>query len=122
MSSDGSPVLDKDGKAVTKEVKFTPSAPDGTIDVEFIFDSTTFAGKSVVCFETLYFGEIEIATHSDITDEGQTVTFEKPEKPERPSSPKTYDETTPLPTALFLAGAAVLTVLLLAMRKRKVRR
>ena len=34
MSSDGTPVLDKDGKAVTKEVKFTPSEPDGTIDVE----------------------------------------------------------------------------------------
>ena len=50
------------------------------------------------------------------------MTFEKPEKPERPSSPKTYDETTPLPTALFLAGAAALTVLLLAMRKRKIRR
>jgi len=122
MSSDGSPVLDKDGKAVTKEIDFTPQSPDGTIDVEFIFDSTAFAGKSVVCFETLYFGGIEIATHSDLKDEGQTVTFEKPEKPERPSSPKTYDETTPLPTALFLAGAAVLTVLLLAMRKKKVRR
>ena len=117
MNSDGTPVLDKDGKAITKEVKFTPEKADGSIDVEFIFDSTSFAGKSVVCFETLYFGEFEIGAHADITDEGQTITFEK--IPEKPKSPQTSDETTSMPTALFLAGAAALVLLLLAMKRKK---
>lgn len=119
MNSDGTPVLDKDGKAITKEVKFTPEKADGSIDVEFIFDSTSFAGKSVVCFEILYFGEFEIGAHANIGDAGQTITFEK--IPEKPKSPQTSDETTSMPTALFLAGAAALVLLLLAMkRKRKV--
>lgn len=120
MNSDGTPVLDKDGKAVTKEVKFTAEKADGTVDVEFVFDSTSLAGKSVVCFETLYFGEFEIASHADLTDEGQTITFEK--KPEIPKSPQTSDETTSMPTALFLAGAAALVLLLLAMKKKGFRR
>ena len=45
----------------------------------FTFDATGLEGKSVVVFETLFQGETEIASHEDIEDEGQTVTFiEKP--------------------------------------------
>ena len=33
----------------------------------------------MVVFEHLYLGELEIATHADIEDEGQTVTFGVPE-------------------------------------------
>ena len=64
---------------VTSEATFTPAEPNGTIDVLFTFDATGLEGKSVVVFETLFQGETEIASHEDIEDEGQTVTFiEKP--------------------------------------------
>ena len=64
---------------VTSEATFTPAEPNGTVDVLFTFDATGLEGKSVVVFETLFQGETEIASHEDIEDEGQTVTFiEKP--------------------------------------------
>ncbi len=64
---------------VTSEATFIPAEPNGTIDVLFTFDATGLEGKSVVVFETLFQGETEIASHEDIEDEGQTVTFiEKP--------------------------------------------
>ena len=64
---------------VTSEATFIPAEPNGTIDVLFTFDATGLEGKTVVVFETLFQGETEIASHEDIEDEGQTVTFiEKP--------------------------------------------
>ena len=41
----------------------------------FTFDASALTGKAVVVFETLYIGEEEITSHTDIEDEGQTVTF-----------------------------------------------
>ena len=74
----GEPLLLND-QQVTSEATFTPAEPNGTIDVLFTFDATGLEGKSVVVFETLFQGETEIASHEDIEDEGQTVTFiEKP--------------------------------------------
>ena len=60
---------------VTSEATFTPAEPNGTIDVLFIFDASALTGKAVVVFETLYIGEEEVTSHTDIEDEGQTVTF-----------------------------------------------
>lgn len=64
-----------DGKEVTGSATFTASKASGSIDVTFTFDSTGLAGTSTVVFETLYHEDIEIATHADIKDSGQTVTF-----------------------------------------------
>ena len=65
---------------VTSEAAFIPAESNGTIDVLFTFEASTLAGKSVVVFEKLFQGETEIASHEDIEDEGQTVTFvETPE-------------------------------------------
>ena len=78
----GEPLLIGEGEEhaqVTSEATFTPAGPNGTIDVLFTFDATGLEGKTVVVFETLFQGETEIASHEDIEDEGQTVTFiEKP--------------------------------------------
>lgn len=74
----GEPLLIGEGEEqaqVTSEATFTPSEPNGTIDVLFTFDSSALLGKSVVVFETLYQGENEVTAHTDIEDEGQTVTF-----------------------------------------------
>ena len=74
----GEPLLIGEGEEqaqVTSEATFTPSEPNGTIDVLFTFDGSALLGKSVVVFETLYQGENEVTAHTDIEDEGQTVTF-----------------------------------------------
>ena len=70
----GEPLLVND-QQVTSEATFTPAEPNGTIDVLFTFDASALTGKAVVVFETLFQGETEIASHEDIEDEGQTVTF-----------------------------------------------
>ncbi len=70
----GEPLLVND-QQVTSEATFTPADPNGTIDVLFTFDGSALLGKSVVVFETLYQGEDEVTAHTDIEDEGQTVTF-----------------------------------------------
>ena len=66
-----------DGQQVTNEVKFTPTTPNGTVDVTFTFKGSDLAGKEIVVFETLYYKEKELAVHADIEDEGQTVRFPK---------------------------------------------
>lgn len=74
----GEPLLVGEGEEqtqVTSEATFTPADPNGTIDVLFTFDGSALLGKSVVVFETLYQGEDEVTAHTDIEDEGQTVTF-----------------------------------------------
>ena len=74
----GEPLLIGEGEEqaqVTSEATFTPSEPNGTIDVLFTFDATSLEGQSMVVFETLYQGETIIAEHRDLEDEGQTITF-----------------------------------------------
>ena len=68
-----------DGKEVTAEKEFTPENASGTEEIKFILDASVLAGKSVVVFETLYFDSKEVASHTDINDEGQTVEFDGPE-------------------------------------------
>ena len=68
------PLLVND-QQVTSEATFIPSESNGTVDVLFTFDATGLEATSVVVFETLLQGDTEIASHEDIEDEGQTVTF-----------------------------------------------
>ena len=68
-----------DGKEVTAEKEFTPENASGTEEIQFTLDASALAGKSVVVFETLYFDSKEVASHTDINDEGQTVEFDGPE-------------------------------------------
>ena len=64
---------------VTAELEFTPTSSEGTVELTYTFDASALAGKSVVVFEDLYQGENLVASHADINDEGQTVTFGQPE-------------------------------------------
>lgn len=71
---DAGELKDKDGNTITKSVTFTPSAPNGTIDVVFDgLDLRDYVGKSVVAFEKLHRGDVILGTHMDIEDEGQSV-------------------------------------------------
>ena len=75
----GKAFLDADGKEIKAETTFTPTQPTGTVTVEFVFNATGLHGKEVVAFETLYYEGIELATHAEINDEGQTVELKNPE-------------------------------------------
>ena len=64
---------------VTAELEFTPTSSEGSVELTYTFDGSALAGKSVVVFEDLYQGENVVASHADINDEGQTVSFGQPE-------------------------------------------
>lgn len=53
------------------------SAPYGTAEITFAFDAGALEGMSVVAFEDLLLDGELLATHADIDDEGQTVSFPK---------------------------------------------
>lgn len=72
----GEPLLVGEEQAqVTAELEFTPDCADGAVELTYTFDTSTLAGTSVVVFEDLYQGETLVASHADLEDEGQTVTF-----------------------------------------------
>ena len=70
-----------DGAEITAEVEFTPESADGTVELTYTLDASTLAGTTIVVFETLYSDSVEIAAHTDINDEAQTVEITEPEKP-----------------------------------------
>ena len=74
----GEPLLVNE-QQVTAELEFTPTSDQGTVELTYTFDASALAGKSVVVFEDLYQGENVVASHADINDEGQTVSFGQPE-------------------------------------------
>ena len=70
----GEPVKDaKTGEPVTASTTFTPESADGSVEVEFTFDSTSIAGSSAVAFEKCWRADFMCAEHSDLTDADQTV-------------------------------------------------
>ena len=115
--STGKP-FEVNGKTVISEVKFVPKTANGTIDVEFKFDSSGIKKTTeLVVFETLYKDNVELAAHTDINDVGQTVTITRPEL----KSPKTGADDASLDAyaVVLSAGAAFLGALLCVACKRK---
>ncbi len=98
------------GKNVTASTTFTAEKTDGYVDLTFTFDATGFSGDIVVG-ETLTHNDIEVATHTDLTDKGQTVTITPP--PVTP--PKTGVPFIPL----IMAGIATLFTLGFLVYKKK---
>ena len=72
-----------DGKPVTSSVTFTPEKPEGDVEVTFVFNGVNAIQKStdLVVFESMYHedGEMPFVVHTDLEDEGQTVTIFPPE-------------------------------------------
>lgn len=91
VKSSGKELTDSNGSPITASKTFTAENTDGSIEIEFTFDSSLLAGESVVAFERLYYNGREIAVHTDINDGGQTVTFTEPptEPPTEPTVPPT---------------------------------
>ena len=91
----GNPLMGDDGLPVVGTTEFVPETPDGTIDVEVEIDTRELAGHDIVFFEKLADAQENIvATHEDINDDGQTVSFPEPEPVPEPENPgKGYPKT-----------------------------
>ena len=63
------------GETVTAEKTFTAEEPDGSIILEFTFDSSALAGKHIVAFEDVEYKGISIGLHEDLEDEDQTISY-----------------------------------------------
>jgi len=73
--SSGEPLLDSEGNKITSSKTFVAEKASGTVEVEFTFDASLLQGKSVVVFEDIYYNGKQVATHSDINDDEQTIEF-----------------------------------------------
>lgn len=115
--STGKPFMVK-GKEVTSTVKFTPDKANGTVEVEFTFDSSNIKKSTdLVVFESLHRDNVEIAVHADLKDKGQTVTIVPP----APKTPKTSDNRN-LGTWIGLGGVGLgagIAALLLKLKMKK---
>lgn len=58
---------------ITATKTFTATVANGTETIDFTADGSIFKNKTVVAFEDLLIGSTTIATHSDLTDDKQTV-------------------------------------------------
>ena len=79
------------------EMKFTPEAESGTVEVMVKHAPVGIEIADLVMFEYLYDGDKLVATHEDITDEDQTVTvtaskLDPNENPENPKNPCGCDD------------------------------
>ena len=109
------------GKPVTSEVVFTPEKSDGKVTVSFTFDGKYIKKTTeLVVFETLYRDNVEIAVHTDINDDGQTVKINVP-IPKKPSTPHTGDNRnygTWIGIGAVALGAAVSAIILKIKSKK----
>ena len=113
--STGKPLRIHGGK-VTSSVKFTPDKADGMIDVSFTFCADGLGNTEIVVFEKLYAHSIEVVSHENIEDEGQTV---KLSAPPIKTPPQTGDSSSRWP---FAAGCGLLGCIAMWFFIRKKRR
>lgn len=78
----GSPIKDANGEVVKTSKEFTAKASSGEVKIEFTFDASLLAGKTLVAFEKLLdpslASEVQIiARHEDPDDEDQSVHIPK---------------------------------------------
>ena len=58
---------------VEAKAEFAPALSTGSRDVEISFDASLLGGRDLVVFESLRKDGAEVASHADLSDEGQTV-------------------------------------------------
>ena len=97
---------------------FTPETSNGVIAVFFTFATDSICvDTELVVFESLYREGVEIATHSDIEDEGQTVRIVAP----KPPVPQTGDNTNLgfwIGLAAFALGGLIAVVIIYFKAKK----
>lgn len=87
--------LTYDGQFISAEKLFVPEEASGTVEVELTLPGLDLDGMDLVVFEYLYHGDLEIANHADIEDEGQTVSYRYPDLPLPPTGGSQEEEPAP---------------------------
>lgn len=75
MDKESGEPLQIDGKEVTSELTFTPEDAEGIVELSFTLDATALAGKTIVAFESVSYQDKEVAFHTQIDDDPQTIYF-----------------------------------------------
>ena len=70
---DGGVLTDADGNEVTGSVTFEADATEMTVTLEFAYDAGQLGDTDIVAFEELWRDGILLASHADVTDDGQTL-------------------------------------------------
>ena len=120
------------GKQITAEKSVQIETADGTVPIDFTLDASELNNRSIVVYEYLYHNGQLIASHEDIADEDQTITFKvgslKPILPPNKgggllSALKTGDFSDIMPFAIALigTGAIILSIVIYNHRKKKKR-
>lgn len=71
----GERLKDAVGKEVRVTKEFKPTERDGYIDIEYTYDTTGLAGKTVVAGEDLYEEGVMVLHHFDLEDSEQTIYY-----------------------------------------------
>lgn len=116
-------LIERDGLPLTSVVAFTPSEPNGSVEVTFTFDGSRLSGHRMVAFESLTLDGEVVATHEDIDDEGQSVDLTPPPIPDIPKAKlaQTGDTNNIVPLVCLAVISALAAALALAHRKRGAR-
>ena len=80
----GEPLKDAEGNTITASTTFEPEDTEGKVKVTFSVDTSTLSNKKLVVFEKLEADGNVIASHEDLTDEGQTVEVIPRSRPRQP--------------------------------------
>lgn len=68
-------LLDAGERPICATQTFTPAQSSGETMVTFVFEAPSIAGKTIVAFEELQYRDVTYATHADISDDNQSMTF-----------------------------------------------
>ena len=71
----GQVMRDMAGNPLENEFTFKPDSANGSVDVSFEIDTSSFAGATIVAFEEITRNGVVIARHEDINDEDQTISI-----------------------------------------------
>ena len=69
------PIKDEQGNEITASKTFTATSKNGSVDLEYTYNSLNRQGKTTVVFEDMYHNDKLVATHSDITDINQSIDY-----------------------------------------------
>ena len=119
-----------DGKPITAEKTVQITEADGTVNMDFTLNASELNNHSIVVYEYLYHDGQLIASHEDINDEDQTITFKvgslKPTLPPNKgggllSALKTGDFSDIMPFAIALIGTGtiILSIVIYNFIKKK---
>lgn len=72
MTSAGNALM-VNGRTITASTEFTPTTPNGSVDVTFTFDASEIGGRKLVFYEYLELDGDTVASHTDISDTDQTI-------------------------------------------------